>query len=123
MADIKPFRAIRYDLDVLGEEVADDLVAPPYDVIDQSEQAELYERHPNNIIRLILNRTRDDDDDANNRYTRARRHLFDWLAKGAVKLDSEPGLYLHHQTFEDVEGNVHTRKGFLGLVGLTEYDE
>ena len=123
MTEIKPFRAIRYNLDNLGAEVAEDLIAPPYDVIDVGEQAAFYAQHPNNVIRLILNRTQDSDDDQNNRYTRARRHLVDWLARGELTVDDQPGLYLHHQTFEDVEGQMHTRKGFLGLVHLAEYDE
>ncbi|MGM0558220.1 MAG: DUF1015 domain-containing protein [Myxococcota bacterium] len=123
MTEIKPFRAIRYNLDNLGADAAEQVVAPPYDVIDEDEQAAFYARHPNNVIRLILNRIEESDDGENNRYTRARRHLFDWLARGELAQDDDPGLYLHHQTFEDVEGNVHTRKGFLGLVRLAEYDE
>jgi uncharacterized protein (DUF1015 family) len=123
MTEIKPFRAIRYNLDALGDETGEDVVAPPYDVIDEDEQAAFYARHPNNVIRLILNRMQTSDTDENNRYTRARRHLIDWLARGELQQDHDPGLYLHHQTFEDVEGTVHTRKGFLGLVRLAEYDQ
>ncbi len=123
MTEIKPFRAIRYNLDNLGEDAAEDVVAPPYDVIDEDQQAAFYDRHPNNVIRLILNRIQPSDTNENNRYTRARRYLVDWLARGELQQDHKPGLYLHHQTFEDVEGQVHTRKGFLGLVRLAEYDQ
>ena len=123
MTEIKPFRAIRYNLEDLGDDAGEQVVAPPYDVIDEDEQAAFYARHPNNVIRLILNRINDSDTDDNNRYTRARRHLVDWLARGELQQDHDPGLYLHHQTFEDVEGKVHTRKGFVGLVRLAEYDE
>ena len=122
MAEIRGFRAIRYALDNLDGEAAD-VVAPPYDVIDPDEQDALYERHRANVIRLILNRKHDADTDENNRYTRARRHLMDWLARGTLRQDAQPGLYSHHQTFTDAAGQEHTRRGFLGAVRLATYDE
>ncbi len=118
MADIRGFRAIRYNVDDPAQ-----VVAPPYDVIDPEEQDELYARHPANVVRLILNRQHDTDTAENSRYTRARRHLMDWLAKGVLRQDERPALYAHHQTFTDAHGNEHTRKGFLGLVRLANYDE
>ena len=121
MAEIKGFRAIRYNLDDLDEPA--EVLAPPYDVIDADEQDELYERHGANVIRLILNRQHDSDTGENNRYTRARRHLMDWLARGILRQDNRPGLYAHHQTFSDTHGTEHTRKGFLGAVRLADYDE
>ncbi len=122
MADVRGFRAIRYDDDRFAEG-KHDVVAPPYDVIDEAEQRSLYEQHPNNIIRLILNRQREDDSPENNRYTRARRHLMDWLAEGVLSRDPKPALYPHYQTFEDIAGREHTRRGFLGLVRLQPYDD
>ncbi len=122
MADIKGFRALRYNTDALDADAAD-VVAPPYDVIDEDEQGELYERHAANVIRLILNREHPDDSPENNRYTRARRHLMDWMARGIMRQDANPGLYLHHQTFQDAHGAEHTRSGFLGAVRLATYDE
>jgi len=121
MADIRGFRGIRYAEDLL-ESFGVDLVAPPYDVIDESEQFELYERHPHNSIRLILNRKRDADTDENNRYTRSRRHLMDWLAGGVLEREAHRSLYVHYQDYEGAQGASYTRRGFLGLVRLTEYD-
>lgn len=122
MADIRGFRGIRYAED-LFESSGVDLVAPPYDVIDEAEQSELYETHPRNIIRLILNRKRDADTDENNRYTRSRRHLMDWLAEGVLERENDPSLYVHYQDYEGAQGTSYTRRGFLGLVRLTEYDQ
>ncbi|AWV90551.1 DUF1015 domain-containing protein [Bradymonas sediminis] len=121
MAEIRGFRAIRYHLEA-GDEPAD-LLAPPYDVIDTEEQDALYAGHPANIVRLVLGRQHDSDSAENNRYTRARRHLMDWLATGQLRQDVRPGLYAHQQTFEDAQGNQHTRRGFLGAVRLATYDE
>ena len=121
MADVRGFRGIRYDLES-GDREASDLIAPPYDVIDEAEQSELYERHPHNVIRLILNRHADGDDEENNRYTRSRRHLMDWLAKGTLKFDRRPAMYAHYQDYEGAAGGDYTRRGFLALVKLTEYE-
>jgi uncharacterized protein (DUF1015 family) len=122
MADIRGFRGVRYDLDSL-EADAEDVVAPPYDVIDTDQQQSYYEQHPHNVIRLVLNREHDQDNEENNRYTRARRHLMDWLAEGALTLDDTPGLYAHYQDFDDPRGERYTRRGMLGLVGLEPYDQ
>lgn len=122
MAIIKAFRGLRYDTERFADEL-DELVAPPYDVIDPDEQDELYARHPYNVVRVDLNRRQDGDDDHNNRYTRARRHLMDWLARGVVRVDPEPSFYVHRQTFGDGKGGRITRRGFISLVGLADYDE
>src|SRR5437773_10797157 len=104
MADIRAFRAIRYDLGRTG--ALSDVIAPPYDVIDPALQEALYQRSPYNAIRLILNRETPQDTDADNRYTRAARFLRDCQADGVLAQDSARSLYRHHQDFE-VEG-----KGF-----------
>ncbi|MFB6264006.1 MAG: DUF1015 domain-containing protein [Bradymonadaceae bacterium] len=121
MADVSGFRGIRYAFDRF-DSPPEELLAPPYDVIDEDEQAELYERHPNNVIRLVLNRIRDGDDAENNRYTRARRLLMDWLADGTLRLDDERALYAHEQAFEE-GGETYRRLGFLGLVRLSPYED
>jgi len=121
MADVRGFRGIRY-ADGLLRDSGVDLVAPPYDVIDAAQQRELYERHPHNVVRLILNRERDGDTEQNNRYTRARRHFMDWIAQGVLEREREPSMYVHYQDYEGAQGTAFTRRGFLGLVRLTDYD-
>ena len=120
MADVRGFRGIRYNLERAD---AEDLVAPPYDVIDEEDHSELYERHPHNIIRLILNRCGEGDDEwENNRYTRSRRHMIDWLAEGVLQQDVDPGMYVHYQDYEGAIGEGLTRRGFVAAVRLTEYE-
>jgi uncharacterized protein (DUF1015 family) len=118
MADIRAFRAFRYDLGRAG--ALGDVIAPPYDVIDPALQQALYDRSPYNVIRLILNKETPRDTDADNRYTRAARFLRDWQADGVLARDSARGLYVYHQDFE-VEGKRHTRKGFLARVRLEPF--
>ena len=44
MADVQPLKTIRYDPAVAGP--LEELIAPPYDVIDNEQRAELAARSP-----------------------------------------------------------------------------
>jgi uncharacterized protein (DUF1015 family) len=120
MADIRAFRAFRYDLGRVG--ALSDAVAPPYDVIDPALQQALYQRSPYNAIRLILNKELPSDTERDNRYTRSAQFLRDWQAEGVLKQDSARALYVYHQEFE-VEGRRHVRKGFLTRVRLEPFGQ
>ena len=74
--EIRAFEGYRYNLEKIGN--LDDVVAPPYDVIDESFQEKLYQRHPNNVIRLILEKMYPTDSEADNRYTRTAKTLTEW---------------------------------------------
>ena len=52
MADVQPLKTLRYDPDVAGP--LEDLIAPPYDVIDDEPRAELAARSPHNVVELDL---------------------------------------------------------------------
>jgi uncharacterized protein (DUF1015 family) len=118
MADVRAFRAFRYDLGRVG--ALSDMVAPPYDVIDPALQQALYERNPYNVIRLILNKEQPGDTESDNRYSRAARCLRDWQAEGVLAQDSARSLYVCHQEYV-VEGHKHVRKGFLARVRLEPF--
>ena len=120
MAEIRAFRAFRYDLGRVG--ALSDVIAPPYDVIDPTLQQALYDRSPHNVIRLILNKEEPTDTEADNRYTRAARTLREWQAEGVLAQDSARSLYVYHQEFE-VEGQRYTRRGFLARVRLERFGE
>ena len=120
MPDIRPFRGVRYDTTQVGD--LSDVVAPPYDVIDPELQDRLYNASPYNIVRLELNREQSDDVPEANRYTRAARFLKEWTRDQILRPDPLPAYYLVHQTFE-VDGQTHTRKGFLARVRLEPFGE
>ncbi len=120
MADIRAFRAYRYDLGRVG--TLGDVVAPPYDVIDQALQQALYDRSPYNVVRLILNKEMPGDADGNSRYTRAAQFLRDWQRDDVLVQDSARAVYVYHQEFE-VEGQRFTRRGFMARVRLERFGE
>ena len=123
MAEIKPFRGIRYAWEDLGADEMGNLVAPPYDVIGAEEQDALYAKHHANVVRLDLNRIKRNDNGEDNRYERARRLLFDWIAQGILVVDRQPTIYVHEQTFTDEMGTTYRRRGFISLVRLADYEE
>jgi uncharacterized protein (DUF1015 family) len=120
MPQIQPFRALRYDLGHVGS--LSDVVAPPYDVIDDQLRDQLYERHPANVIRLILNRDEPGDDNTSNRYTRAARFLRNWRREGLLMQEADPAIYVYHQVFE-YEDRPRTRRGFMCRVRLERFGE
>lgn len=120
MAVVQAFRGIRYDLGHVGN--LSDVIAPPYDVISPAMQKELYEKHPANMVRLILNREEPGDDENSNRYQRAAKFFRDWQKQGVLFTESDPALYVYHQEFE-FGGQNYTRRGFMGRVKLEPFGE
>jgi len=120
MPEIRAFRGLRYDLGHVG--ALSDVIAPPYDVIDESLQDELYKKHPANVIRLILNREEPGDDDGDNRYTRASKFLRNWRTEGVMQLENDPAIYVYHQVFS-YGGEEFTRRGFMARTVLQPFGE
>jgi len=118
MAEVHAFRGWRYDLAQVGS--LSDVTAPPYDVIGPDQQRELYEQHPCNVIRLILNRDEPGDASSDERYRRAANFLRHWQSEGTLIREGEDSLYVYHQAF-DWEGRHYVRKGFLGRLRLEEF--
>ncbi len=120
MAEIRPFRALRYQA---GQ--VDDLarvIAPPFDIISPDEQRALHARSPHNIVRLEYGETHDDDSEANNRYTRAAATLAEWSASGVLAQDDRPAFYIYDQEFEH-DGRHYCRRALLTRVRLEDWAE
>jgi len=118
MADVRGFRAYRYDLGRVGALSA--VVAPPYDVIDPALQQALYDLSPHNAIRLELTKDEPGDDDTENKYARASRTLKGWINDDALRQDTARALYVYEQEFE-AEGTTYTRRGFFARVRLEPF--
>ena len=120
MPEIQAFRGLRYDLGHVG--ALSDVVAPPYDVIDPALRDQLYQRHPANVIRLILNRPEPGDDAEHNPYQRAARFLRTWRSEGVLQQDPDAAVYVYHQEFVDA-GQTHVRRGFMARLRLERFGE
>ncbi len=117
---IRPFRAIRYDLERIGD--LSKAVAPPYDQIDPATQSLLYAMHPQNIVRISFGRDEPGDDARTSKYQRAKGWLERWLAEGILIEETAPAIYPYHSTYRVGEHSL-TRKGFIAMGELSEYSE
>lgn len=119
MANIEAFHGLRYDLGHVGP--LSDVIAPPYDVIDSDMQTELYEKHPSNVVRLILNRSEPGDSETT-RYERAARFLKNWQREGVLQSENQASIYVYHQVFTE-NGVEFTRGGFMCRTRLERFGE
>ncbi|VAV83869.1 hypothetical protein MNBD_DELTA01-1569 [hydrothermal vent metagenome] len=124
MAVIKPLRAIRYNMDKSRDRDAEltKVMAPPYDVITEEFQQELYLRHPGNVIRLILGKILPDDSEDSNRYIRAAAYLDKWQKDGTLVRDVAPSIYIYTQRYMLAGGQERERKGFIALTRVEDFD-
>ena len=112
MADIRPFRAIRYTQKA-GD--PDNLITQPYDKIDLALQREYYEKSAYNYCRLIL-------PTENNKYETAHQRIQNWLSEGILAKDAEPAFFVSRQEFK-LSGKVCTRIGLIAALRLYGYGE
>ena len=121
MAQIYPFRALRYDPAKVHLE---DVVTQPYDKISPEMQDAYYAASPYNLIRVILGRRHASDDEIENVYSRAAATLKAWQQEGILREEAEPALYGYSQTYTVPHtSEVRERKGFIGLGHLYDYAE
>lgn len=121
MADIRPFRAYRYD----SRRVAlNDVLTQPYDKITPAMQDRYYAASPYNLIPVEKGRVLPDDSPQNNVYTRAARKVDEWIAEKILVQDSAPNIYVYSQEFCVPGTNTRrTRIGFIALARLQDYED
>ncbi len=118
MADILPFRALRYDLLRVS---AAQVVTQPYDKITPAMQEGYYAASPYNLVRIILGRREPGDNAGHNVYTRAASFARQWRNEGILRQDSAPSIYTYSQTFTAPSGATFERRGFIALGRVEDY--
>jgi uncharacterized protein (DUF1015 family) len=118
MAEIRPFRALRYDTSRVRLE---DVVTQPYDKISPAMQRGYYERHAANFVRFELP-VADAHADV---YQGAREFLGQLRRDGLVRLEDRPALYVYEQEFDHpTQPQTRLRRqALIGLGRLHEYDD
>ncbi len=122
MADIFPFRALRYNLAKVS---ADDVLTQPYDKITPAMQEQYYNDSPYNLVRVILGKSEAGDNETENVYSRAAASLKEWQDKGVLAQDAEPSIYVYSQIFKvpgDPSGAEMERRGFIALGRVDDYE-
>ena len=109
MADAKPFRAVRY-AGAAGPLA--DLVAPPYDTVDDDERAELYTRSPYNVVHMTLPES-----------VEGAAHLYrDWLASGVLERDEEACAWVSAERYVGPDGVARERRGLIVSIAAEPFE-
>ncbi len=110
MADVRPFRALRYAAAAgpLGT-----LVSPPYDVISPEERRGYLALSPYNAVRLILPEVG---------YDEVAGLIASWRDDGVLAVSDAPVLIAWTQTFTLDDGVERERRTILATVGLEPYE-
>ena len=118
MADIIPFKGTLYNPEKIKD--LSKVTAPPYDVISPQEQEKLYNFEPHNIIRILLGKDLPEDNERENKYTRAANSLKDLQEKSVLEKDKTPSIYIYLQEF-NVQDQIKKRLGFMALLKLEDF--
>jgi uncharacterized protein (DUF1015 family) len=116
MAEVQPLRTLRYDPAAAGP--LEDLIAPPYDVIDADLRAQLVARSPRNVVEIDLPEPSPGGGD---RYEHAAATMRDWLAEGVLVREDEPAMWALRQEYTGPDGSTRTRTGFFARVRVEDY--
>jgi uncharacterized protein (DUF1015 family) len=120
LATLKPFQPYRYTSKA-GD--PSHLLTQPYDKISPAMQAKYLAASPYNLVRVILGERDTKDNSSDNVYTRAAKHLDDWIRDGILAQDPQPGFYAYFQDFAVPDTNERaTRMGFIGLGKVEDYE-
>src|SRR5881397_903953 len=113
MADVRPFRALRYapGLDLSAA------ICPPFDIISPDQQRALHERSPYNAVHVELAY-----DSNGSRYERASESLLRWRQDGTLVRDETPAFYLYDQQFER-DGVPYRRRLVFARLRLETWDK
>jgi uncharacterized protein (DUF1015 family) len=114
VATVRPFRALR----PAGDN-ASRVAAPPYDVISTDEARAL--AHGNSDSFLHVSRPEislpdDTDEHADEVYARGRANLAEFEARGVLRSEAEPRLYLYAQRM-----GAHRQIGLVACVPVQDY--
>ena len=121
MAEIKPFQGFLYNKE--KHDVSKEITLP-YDKISPEQQKKYYETSETNLVHVILGLPSDDDNDSNNKYTRARDYFDKWIKNKDVIRDNALCLYIYDEEFlSPLDGKKFNRTGLISMLKLEEFDK
>jgi len=106
VADVAPFRAIRY------ARPTPEVTAPPYDVLTPEARDDFRARDPHNVVHLTLNDSEDE----------AGRQFRAWLGEGILVRDDEPAVWALSQDYVGPDGVARRREGLVASLGVEPYE-
>jgi uncharacterized protein (DUF1015 family) len=116
MPKVIPFNGLLFNCDRVA---ANNVIAPPYDIISPEYKEVLYSKSPYNIVRIDFGRELPEDSAKDNKYTRARVLLEQWIKEQILVKDRQPAFYAYEMEYT-LRGRKKTLKGVFGLVEIVE---
>ena len=107
MADVRPFRGVRYSSFSLNS-----ALCPPYDVIGLELAAALRRRKENAVFLELPQGV------PPAKYARAAAQWRRWVASGTIARDPNPAFYAIEERYK-LNGKSYTRRGILAALGAT----
>ncbi|MDB5324229.1 MAG: hypothetical protein JWN40_5860 [Phycisphaerales bacterium] len=120
MAHIRSFSAIHFNKARFSDLSA--LIAPPFDVLDQSQKEKLQAKHPNNIVNVDLPHIPPKAAGPADVYEKSAMTLRAWLDAGILVREKRTAFYPYMQSYDHGGRSVH-RRGFFALVELSPFGE
>lgn len=111
MADFVPFRALRFRSEHLGARVA-----PPYDVLSDTQVRELRSRGDIEITRVDVPLV----DGGEEPYASAAELLTDWVRSHELSLDGKPSFTICRMSFIDDLGHHRRIDGVIGALEVVD---
>ncbi len=107
MDKVRAFRGFRYS-DELKDRISK-IICPPYDIIDEKMQIELFNSSELNYVRVVL---------SPNGHKSAKETLRKFIESGIIKQDEREKIYFVVQRFDD----NGTKRETIGLIALVSKD-
>ncbi|MEM9895041.1 MAG: DUF1015 domain-containing protein [Bacteroidota bacterium] len=115
MAEIKPFRAWRYN-EKLSQGI-DQLVSPLFDVVSKNQIDRLYQQEYNSIHLSVPKASSQENE-------KLHLKVEKWKNNGIIRQDSLPGIYVYYQYFTLPGSNKElVRKGFIANMRIYDWYE
>ena len=106
MADVAPFRAVRF------AHPTPEVTAPPYDVLTPEALAAYRARDPHNVVHLTLNESEEE----------AGRLFRTWLEEGVLVREDEPAVWAVAQEYVGPDGVARRREGLVASLRVEPYE-
>ncbi|KJR41037.1 Uncharacterized conserved protein UCP033563 [Candidatus Magnetoovum chiemensis] len=114
LTKVSPFKCLLYNPNKVPIK---DVTAPPYDIIDQTLQDDLYKRNEYNIVRVDFGKEYPDDNEQNNKYTRSAMYMSQWIETGILEFTDKKSYFLYEVEYE-IEDKKKVMRGIFAAVKL-----
>ncbi len=120
MAHIRSFSAIHFNKARFAD--LSNLIAPPFDVLDQAGKAVLQAKHPNNIVNIDLPHLPPKAAGPAEVYSQSAMTLQAWLESGILVREKRTAFYPYMESYDHLGRTVH-RRGFFAQVRLSPFGQ